>query len=551
MNSDWKTIIFMGVLILLSILALSAWLYMPIYPDEVAFQLLTGRYIPDHGIANKLFFICSTNAREIPLLFKIPALVLSWMDLHFSLVVIRILPFVTTIVAISLCFFSSAKQQNIAGAMIGLTGLIGVSGSGLIISRPEYIHLLNIVFCLWVFLKLESTSYRNTNLYIIVTLLFISCLFSIYAHLQGLIFLPLTLYLGFRAFGQTFEKGKTAVLMTAIFIFVVSTKLIFESSPCPEYPGISNLLKEMTFNLEAFESIHFMDWMVAHFRQYSEAFIYKKTYPINYLPGIDLNGGGIEITLAVINKIIRIVVLTNGILFMGIAIAAFAFIAKRYRSLFRYKKNDIATNKDLNNAFIIILFSYPLIFLFFYDSMQGFYRTFFINFLVSIMVSIVLSRKTFDRFRKILYIYCTLCCLSVLTSIFFNVWWFANKFYDGFEGPSMSIKNDWEAIDRDVMALAKACDMDLTKGKIIIDDMTYGSLKHYPSLYPLTYLQLSSAATKLSNAEILNIINPNYAIVRCGYFPTWGVVPQISLNQLCAVNFLDTEHTKKERNYNP
>jgi hypothetical protein len=212
--------------------------------------------------------------------------------------------------------------------------------------------------------------------------------------------------------------------------------------------------------------------------------------------------------------------------------------------MYKLSSTGRTSTKSLYAAHAIILFAFPLIFLFFYDAAHNFYRSFFINLLVSIMVSMILSRQPLGRLRTIAIAYFYLCGALVVASLAINVWWFSDKFNTGFEGPGMSINKDWGGIGRDVLSLAQESGIDLSKGKIIVDDMTYDSLKRYPILYPITYLNLSGNLSKLTSAEVISLIRPNYAIVRCDYLRAWNVTPQNIRNQFCAVNFLSTEHKK-------
>jgi hypothetical protein len=150
----------------------------------------------------------------------------------------------------------------------------------------------------------------------------------------------------------------------------------------------------------------------------------------------------------------------------------------------------------------------------------------------------LLSRMSLGKRLKWFKLYFYTSGMVVVASLILNLWWFPAKFHEGFEGPSISVNSDWESTRRDVMTLAKHSGMDLSKGRIIVDDMTYESLKQYPMLYPVTYLDYSGSLSKLSSTEIINLIHPNYAITRCDYMQSWGLKPQRIQNRLCAVNFL-------------
>jgi len=540
---------------LLSIAALFAWYYSPIFPDEIAVRLLSGRYIQDNGLAQKLFYICPSNARETPLLFVIPAWILSWLDLHLSLVEIRILPFVTILAAIFLTIWFAIKGRNPAAAIGATITLIGVSGSGLIIARAEYWQVLNVACCVWIFSHLESASLRtghverNTHTgmrYGLSALLLLSCLLSIYSHVQGLLFLPLTFYLIYRLVSSSRWKGTVATVIIGLFLLAVKTTITFKGTTCVEYPGIAQAINKMVFNPGEFESVKFTDWLAAHIHNYLQSFYFKDNYQVNYLPGINVGEGWLKNLLAGLNQSIHIILMVNLILFVCAAVAALIFAIKQYVAKYKLRGTGGTVTKGLEEAQAVMLFAFPIIFLFFYDANQNFYRSFFINLLTGIMLTMFLSRLYLGRLRTLVIAYFVLCGAAVLASLIVNVWWFTGKFQAGFEGPSMSINKDWDGISRDVMSLAQDSGMDLLKGRIIVDDMTYDSLKRYPLLYPVTYLDLSGSLSKLTSTEIINRVRPNYAIVRCDYLRSWGVTPQKTRNQFCAVNFLSAEYLNKK-----
>jgi len=537
-------LILAGALMLLSLTALFVWFYSPIFPDEIAVRLLSGRYIQDHGLAQKLFHLCPSNARETPLLFIIPAWILSWLDLHLSLVEIRILPFIIVLAAIFIIIGFAVKGRNLDAAIVATTALIGVSGSGLIIARPEYLQVLNVACCAWVFLHLESASLGIGRRYTLSVLLLLSCLLSIYSHVQGLLFLPLTIYLIYCLVSLSIGKRRAAIILGGGLFLLAKTTVNFSNFSCDGYSGIEQYVTDKVINIERFKSIKFTDWLTTNTNQYFQSFYFKDSYQVSYLPGINVGEGWLKNILAELNQSIHIILMVNLILFVCAAIGAFIFAVKQYASKYKLRATGGVVTKGLKEAHVIILFAFPLIFLFFYDSDRNFYRSFFINLLASIMLTMLLSRLYLGRFRSIATAYFVFCGVVVVASLIVNVWWFTNKFNAGFEGPSMAINKDWDSISRNVISLAQDCGMDLSKGRIIVDDMTYDSLKHYPNLYPVTYLDLSGSLTKITTAEVINRVRPNYAIVRCDYLLSWGVTPQKTRNQFCGVNFLSPNNIK-------
>jgi hypothetical protein len=466
--------------------------------------------------------------------------------LHLSLVEARILPFISVLAAIFLSIAVALKGQNRAAAIVAITALIGVAGSSLVFARAEYFQVLNVAICVLAYMQLNSSAIRTSVRYTLSILLLFSSLLSIYSHVQGLLFLPLTLYLVYRLVSSNFGRIKSALVLTGLFLFVAITTVRFKGFTCIEYPEIAKFISDMTVNITSFESINFIDWLASNLNNYLQPFYYDDSYQVNVLPGISIDEGWLKNFLEALNINIHFIILVNLAIFVCAAIAASIFAARKYIQMLLHRTTGAGgvAAKGLEDAHTIILFALPIVFLFFFDAAHNFYRSFFISLLVSIMLSMLLSRLPWGRLRSLAISYFALCAAVVMASLVTNVWWFSNKLIDGFEGPGISINKDWDGIDADVKSLALESGMDLSKGKIIVDDMTYDSLKSYPFLYPITYLNLSGDLAKLSSAEVISLIRPNYAIVRCDYLRAWGIAPQRIRNQLCAVNFLSTEYQK-------
>ena len=531
-------------IMLLSLAALSAWYFMPIYPDEIAFRLQMGRYIPDRGVVYGLYPLCASNVKVTPLLFVIPASILSWLDLTFSPVAIRILPFISVIAAVFLTIWYAARGANPKTAVIATTAFIGVAGSGLVLARYEYVQILNIVCCLGVFHFLDSPSTRTSLRFGLFTLLLISSLLSLYAHVQGLLFLPLTLYLAYNLLSPKFGKLRAAFLMAMLLVFMAQTAISFHHGTCSGYPEIEQFWSQMTFNVDEFKSTKLTNWLTAKFDKYLQTFLYNGNYTVNYLPGINVEESWQLNLLGLLNNNIQIVLVVNLLLAVFITLASGIFTIKQYMAPRQLSATWRSTDLSHVMKVALALLILPVSFLFLYDSVQNFYRSFFLNLLISIVLALLLSRVSIARARSLIDPYSFFCGALVITSLATNVWCFTDKLRAGYEGPSLSLDRDWVGIERDVKALAKDCDMDMSAGRIVLDDLTYDSLKSYPQLYAATYMGLEADINKFTMSDVINKVRPNYAIARCDTLRGTSIGFQKSRNQLCCTNFIGTELTK-------
>jgi hypothetical protein len=525
--------VFAGALLLLSFVALSAWYFMPIYPDEIAFRLQLGRYIQDRGVVYGLYPLCASNIKETPLIFVIPAWILSWFDLSLSPAEIRVFPFVIVLAAVFLAVWHSIRGVNPKAALVATTAFIGVAGSGLAVARYEYIQVLNILCCLGVFHFLALPFLRTCLRYGLFVLLLISSLLSMYAHVQGLLFIPLTLYLAYHLLRPGLGKPTAASFVVILLILMAQATIRFHHTTCAGYPEIEAFWAQMTFSMS--ESVNWTGWLSAKFDKYSLSFLYKENYAVNYLPGIDFREGWKQNMLAVINQSIHTILLVNLLLVVAFTIAILISAVKQYLP----QRACVApTRPDHSQAIALVLIVLPVIFLFIYDFAQNFYRSFFLNLVIAIVLSLLLARARLARVRPLANLYFYLCGAAVVASWLINVWWFTSRLHAGYEGPSISHSRDWNSIRRDVNALAKDCGMDLSKGRIVLDDMTYDSLKSYPRLYAATYMGLSAGIIKTNMGVVIEKVHPNYVIARCDTMRRTSIEIQKSRNQLCCANFL-------------
>jgi len=303
------------------------------------------------------------------------------------------------------------------------------------------------------------------------------------------------------------------------------------------YPEIEQFWARMTFNGSDLESVKLTEWVRVKFARYLGSFKYNSNYAINYLPGITGGDGWQKILRSVLNQAIQIVLVVNLVLCFCATIGASILLIRRYAAMYPRRANS--EQAWLIQWQALVLFALPVLFLFFYDSAQNFYRSFFLNLLTAILVALFLSRIALTRVKTVTAPYFCLCGVVVFTSMAMNVFQFSNRLYAGYEGPSISLSRDWDGIGRDVKALAEDCCMDLSKGGIVLDDMTYDSLKIYPVIYPVTYTGLSVNILKATMADVINKVRPDYAIARCDALREASIGFQKSRNQLCCANFLN------------
>ncbi len=500
---------------------------MPIYPDEVAFRMSSSRFIQDSMMVNGLFANCVDNIKSTPSLFYIPAFIISWVNIQFSAVQLRYFSFIL-IIAFFLIILRKVNNQsnNSLGSFFALTGLVGVSGSGLILLRAEILQLFNIFFCIVAFFYLTNKSRTLLSDYLLSIILLITSLTSAYAHPQGILFMPLTLFFILKIFEKKIPIKWLVIILLTFLLYSLKIHFSFINFSCRNFIPIENFLSSMTFDFSQFKETPFIIWIAQKIYRFIHPFLYKSSFAINYLPGIIYNSILEKILFNLENFFISIILLVN----LSIPFLFF----KRMIG----KNINVFNPRFLNNTNYIapLLFLLPIFFLLIYDQAQNFYRQFFLNFLLAIFAAFYLRNVKKNIYTKM---YTYLVCATICISILINYHYFFGPLKKGIAGPSISLIEYQKDSSNDISSLAKLCNIDLKMGNGVVDDFTYEYVKESPSLYPYTYLLVAANVSGLKINQIFDEIKPSFALARCGNF-TYGSNPfpyDNQLNGLCCSNF--------------
>ncbi|WP_026604250.1 hypothetical protein [Methylomonas sp. 11b] len=519
----------------LCILSLIVWRDMPYYPDEIALQFSSGRYIQDHGMGHGLYVLCPSWQQETPLLLEFPAWVLSVVMLNMSPVYFRFIPLLVTLAIVLTAIYRVAKLSNHYSATIITTAFIGVAGSGLVMARPEFLHLFNLFFCLLAFIVCSERNYRESSICLITLMgLIISAWLSIFVHIQGILFVPLTFVLCLYLLSY-FPNKKITWSIVGIYFSSITLSAIFYSKQrlmCPNYPNIENFFASLTIDFDLVLSKGVLKWLIDGFIGYSQPFLYNASYTIGYLPPVSEGSVGIS----VLNFLIRFILFFNLVAVFVILIYSLSiFLCKIIFSLRNGKVNALSFNYFC--SFLLILAIFPIVFLYFYDAAHNFYRTFFLNVITSVILGLVLANNVNQSFLKFVKFYSFFCMFVVIASLLVNYKIFTKQLIEGFEGPSIALKN-LNNINADVVAMASLCDIDLDKGRIIVDDLVYDSLKRFPILFPITYLDLQGQLIGTGTLSVLDVAKPNAIIARCGYVQHANIPYTHVQNGLCCAKLI-------------
>jgi len=140
------------------------WLQMPLYQDEVALRISGARFLVDGATDYGLFGQCKSNVRTIALVFQPVAWLYSAFDAAFGWAWVREVPVAGVLLAFGVVLAQVLANRMFALSLLLPAGLIGVAGSGLVMSRMEAptLFLGSICFIGYVLIRRPSeASYRG------------------------------------------------------------------------------------------------------------------------------------------------------------------------------------------------------------------------------------------------------------------------------------------------------------------------------------------------------------------------------------------------------
>lgn len=510
---------------------LAIWWLSPIYPDEVAFRQQLGRIIPDDGVIYGLYGLCESNFKTVPLVLAPMGRLLATAMQTLSPSTMRILSFAAVIGVIFTTSRLIAPARNPGAALLTLASFVGVAGSGLIFVRYEFALEVHLLSCLTAALLLQRPK-SSVPMDAAITLgLLAGAALSVWSHIQGLIFLPLTAYLIQRIATRRFGPIGIATAIVP-FLLLAPAALELHRSTCPAFPEIESYWRKMVFDPSSFSFYNFPAWIVRKWWLHAENFTYATPFPIHYLPDLPSREGLLLAFNTSIEMVVGVICLGLVILLLGVLRFAIP-IGARPGSSFRGK----APGLPRLLLTLSVLIAGPTAFLFIYDEVHAFYRSFYINHFATLALALAASSIPVPHWRKFSNGIGVSVATMAIVSMTLNLVLLFPPLWRGYEGPSLSVFRDWRQTKKDVEALARECRVDLDRGRIIVDDLTQDAVFTRPVTFPITYIGLQASLIGKTVMETAQLVRPNAAILRCPYVSLLGVKPQSVRDGLCCIDF--------------
>lgn len=510
---------------------LSSFFGLSLYPDEAALRFASARADVDGWTTYGLFAACVSNIKTIPMLLRPGAMALSLFDAHAGWDYVRTLPVLMLVVlaAITAWHSNPGKQRLlICGAFIGVTG------GGLILLRPEWMAMLQILACMLCF----AAATRKPPLILVLglTLLHLFTIsLSLAVHPQGLLLVPLSLLSMLRLLHG---RPILALAVAAIILTASWQNLKLYHFTCTEQPQFETMIAANQGS--ATPLVEPNGWIKrtgTRIARYAKHAAYKEFFNPPYLPAIT---GPVQ----ALNVPIIAVIAANSIgLFLCLALGV-RTLWRRYLPMLRTTPLKQLWYQLLWDPWILATGSaLVLVFYALYDVTGTFYRAFFIHFLTVMLLAFAAPLVPYRRVQRVLGWLAVLGFLTCIGSTLINSQRIAPVMREGFSGTGSALTTDWDSIARDVSTLKQRCAIRDGSPRIAADELSYQALRSNPHLVHLVYVYVDEViqraqfdtATPAQRLAKLRAIKPAGVIAKCSNFELFQLPHTARRGQLCCL----------------
>jgi hypothetical protein len=507
------------------LVAWSPYFSLPIYPDEVAYQLLTGRWFQEGFRPMGLNGLCHPEGVLIPPIFWLATISTSIVQaLVYGLRAERIYPMIllSTIFATTIWFLTQKVRLKSLAVFPVAIAAFGMLPAQIQLLRPEFIWICLAMLLVICSLSREIKSGALANLSIAVFYV------GSYLHPEFILLAP--------AIILNFTRQKTRlyikIFAIALIVFCSISSLGYwrDLAKCSEFSTYQSVLSRL--------STPSLSWSFAHD---SIANLLFPTDSVNVSPLLKMIYALPDLKMSQSFRSMNYyyACFLLGLFLVGV-IVSFLFIldtiTKKLRNenntcktnaenqviLFSSKPSSVSTEIDLTLISFIYLAGFFLVFL---DPNHLFYRNlaFFItgSFCLAIYIDYTASRFKLSKFQRF-PISIGIIFLPILMAVLSTVYSFGYVLPElmyGYAGPSIPLKVWHNTIDSKKLELIhQTLQVNPSRQKIIVDDYTYRIARsRYKEIYPITYLRLMMEVGNIPVNVISYKLNGTPVISICGY----------------------------------
>lgn len=526
------------ICLLLVVIYLAGWFAMPLYPDEVAGRLYMARFLADGPIEYSLTGLCPSGTHPMSWLFLPASWTFAMIDRVSGWALVRWLPFLS-ICALALSLAALFRQQrwNPWAMRIFCSGFIGVAGYGLLLSRPEYLLVLQAAICIatYHYARSPTPCARISALLILANAVIID--FSLYGHMQGIFLLPLNLLIAGRLLCRHKLPYPRIVAAIAIIACIALSAASFQKYAmiCKEDPEFQTAFANFNTSFYLMHGGSLSDLLPVRLEKYFNAFLFNQRFQIDVLPPI--SDAHYLRFAPFLNALITALVFCN--LAAMILILLVAGI-RTGRKLFSTNLLALAGS----DAALLAYGALAWLLIFFNDAVGNFYRNCPLNLLAATLFSLAAAAIIRPALRRGILIYGGIGCIACAISIAQNAA-YIQRGLSTYSGPSIPLNTDWKQLSTQARTLAKTCGISPDLPDLVIDDLTYNAFQTHHHLIPVHYLWYryalvgrhnQSSGTPESRLASLKSMS-NAMIAGCGSFEEFGIPYQFKNGGMCCTRF--------------
>jgi hypothetical protein len=519
----------------------------PIYPDEVAYQLLTGRWFQEGFSPIGLNGICHPKGVEIPPIFWTATILTSIIQsLIYSFKAERIYPMILmgVVFAATTGYLAQRIRLNYLAFLPVSIAAFGMMPAQIQLLRPEFIW---IILALTLFICSLLRGWKSTkNLTILsIFLFYIGC----YLHPEFIFLFPAILLNFIREKTNLYIKLS---VITLVLCFVVSSLIyIQELSKCSELPSYQSAISALSTPIFSWS---FLEHSISNVLfPMKMADISSGVRTAHVLPDFKMYEGFVNVNIYytftllaafIIGLIISFVIIFKSILRRSRLFCEQSFKSKLSGNKFynaiitsniskiflrdEFNRSVLSENFNLDNKIDLTLISllYLAAFLLaFLDPNHVFYRNlvFFIicSFCLVIYIDhiLLIFRIVKTPNYRISVAILLLPVIMALLSTFYSFGYVLPEITNGYSGPSVPLKVWHKPIDSKTSSLVYSTLQKASASyeRVIADDYTYKFVRsRYKQIFPITYLGLSITGGVSKNV-IMSKLNGIPIIVDCEY----------------------------------
>ena len=479
------------------VFALGNYSQFPVYPDEVAFKLISARWFQEGANPLGLFGFCRPEGTVVPALLQPAAVITS----AFAISVEQLFAgrwLSIFLVGGLLSFALHDLWRSLNAKWLAFLPLsvccFGLIPAYLLINRPEQLWIST---CLLMMLCLQSSSRKRGMAFFALAT---GCWYvGLYIHPEFFLLFPALILLSWGLLESSIARG-IFVTCTTLLLIVSSNYYRTSFSLCGSMPEFSQYVLAISrpawslnrqFPIDAVRNIAFTNQS-----------------PLHILPSLSIPKPMVLLQAVLVLGLISLMLI--GAIYLSWSILAGMYHSKGIaRQSFPWRRLSC----------LAVLISSLLLFCL--DSSHSFYRL-----SAAVVVGSFFLAKDMDRIlsenssfyaNRSMQVVVLFFSLNGLGSIVYSGLYIAPIFRHGYVGPGVSL-SQWESVGR-VSTDLFPDDADHRFGPVIMDDLTYGLVHNrFKKLIPITYMELARLKDG-RNASVDglfdSIVKKRLAVVRC------------------------------------